>query len=221
MVDIKKNGPWEVRQLIAPQYRLGEDESEWHSVFMGLAFEEDDRAYVSEGNSGRVRLMDLSGGNQKKLFELNYAGFADSYSGDLALDEQRGVLYVLDQAHFRMVAIDVRKSRILSSTPVGRLPFAIALSPDRRKAYITNLGMFEYQPLPGADKSRARETGLPFPAFGFPSPEARAGRRAHNGAGTGAGSRPRRSQRGTIQLACHRAPGGPFRTQSRSFRPNR
>src|SRR5207302_2906851 len=56
----------------------------------------------------------------------------------------------------------------------GRLPFALALSPDRRKLYVTNIGMFEYQVIPGADLKDARATGLPFPAFGFPSPEAAA-----------------------------------------------
>ena len=32
--------------------------------------------------------------------------------------------------------------------------------------------MFEYRAIPGADPERAKATGLPFPAFGFPSPEA-------------------------------------------------
>ena len=80
------------------------------------------------------------------------------------------LLYVLDQANFRLVAIDIsKKRRIVSSPRLGRLPFAMALSPDKRKAYITNLGMFEYKAAAGRGPSRrARETGLPFPAFGFP-----------------------------------------------------
>src|ERR1017187_4260747 len=35
--------------------------------------------------------------------------------------------------------------------------------------------MFEYRAIPGADPHQARATGLPFPAFGFPSAEAIAG----------------------------------------------
>jgi YVTN family beta-propeller protein len=42
---------------------------------------------------------------------------------------------------------------------------------------VTNVGLFEYRPVPGADRKRARDTGLGFPAFGFPSPEARDGAR--------------------------------------------
>ena len=149
-----------------------EEQDQWRSVFMGVAFSGNRAAYVSEGNSGRVRLMDLTTGDRRKLFDLNRNGFSDSYTGDLAFDVERGLLYVLDQANFRLVTIETRKGQIVASLPVGRLPFAIALSPDKRTAYITNIGMFQYAPVPGADRKRPQETGLPFPAFGFPSPEA-------------------------------------------------
>ncbi|MDQ6698656.1 MAG: bifunctional YncE family protein/alkaline phosphatase family protein, partial [Acidobacteriota bacterium] len=125
--------------------------------------------------SGRVRLMDLATGDRRKSISINQGGFHDSFTGDIAWDAERGILYVLDQANFRMVSIDARKNRILASAPVGRLPFAIALSSDRRHVYVTNLGMFQYRAIPGALPGKSRETGLPFPAFGFPSPEAQNG----------------------------------------------
>ncbi len=43
--------------------------------------------------------------------------------------------------------------------------------------------MFQYQAIPGADPKQARETGLPFPAFGFPSAEAAAGVERSTGQG--------------------------------------
>ena len=173
----KDKGYWGVRQLVAPHPKTPDEKIEdpWRSVFMGLAFESGRSLDASEGNSGKVRLIDPVRGGVKHIYDLNQGGFRDSYTGDLALDRARGLLYVVDQANFRVVVIDVRKKRILASVRVGRLPFAIALSPDGRKAYVTNLGMFEYQPIPGAHPKQARETGLPFPAFGFPSPEALAG----------------------------------------------
>ena len=152
-----------------------EASDEWNSVFMGAAFSGDHRAYVSEGNSGRVRMVDLSTGNRHRLYDLNQTGFTDSYTGDLAFDPERAVLYVLDQANFRLVVMDTRKGQIVSSLRVGRLPFAIALSPDKRTAYVTNIGTFQYSSIPGADLKSPVETALPFPAFGFPSPEARDG----------------------------------------------
>jgi DNA-binding beta-propeller fold protein YncE len=175
-----KKAGWQVRQLVAPKKKPGppeKDGSEWHTVFMGLAFAGEHAVYASEGNSGRVRLVDLATGAARKIYDLNQDGFEDSFTGDLAYDAERGVLYVLDQANFRMVAIDVRKQRVISSVRLGRLPFALALSPDKRKAYVTNIGMFEYQAIPGVDPRNGRETGLPFPAFGFPSAEAHDGAR--------------------------------------------
>jgi YVTN family beta-propeller protein len=192
VLEQQKGGAWEMRQLVAPKKKepkpgerdAGEKgEDQWHSVFMGLAFATDHTVYASEGNTGRVRLVDLATGAARKIYDLNRDGFADSFTGDLALDADRGLVYVLDQANFRLVAIDVRKQRVLSSVRLGRLPFALALSPDKRKAYVTNVGMFEYRPVPGVDPHKLRETGLPFPAFGFPSTESRDGARRETGNG--------------------------------------
>lgn len=175
-VNHEKNGRVEAHHLVAPTKKDQERQSEdWRSVFMGLAFESEHTLYVSEGNSGRVRVINPADGSRKRTFDLNQDGMADSYTGDLAFDPARKLLYVLDQANFRLVTIDTVKRRQASSLKLGRLPFALALSPDRRRAYVTNIGMFEYKPIPGADKVHARETGLAFPAFGFPSAEAAQG----------------------------------------------
>lgn len=180
-----EGGFWRSRHYVAPVRKQGEPEPEddWRSVFMGLAFGDERTLYASEGNSGRVRVIDPKTGDLKRIYDLNQGGFQDSYTGDLALDRARGLLYVVDQANFRVAVVDVRRHRIVASVRVGRLPFSIALAPDGRKAWVTNLGMFEYRPIPGADPANPRETGLPFPAFGFPSPEALAGARRETARG--------------------------------------
>ena len=150
------------------------DEEDWRSVFMGLAFDGETTLFASEGETGRVRRIDLATGKGAPFLDLNKSGMADSYTGDMAFDPARRLLYVVDQANFRMAIIDVRRHALVSSIRTGRLPFAIALSPDRKTAYVTNLGMFEYRALPGADPKKP-ETGLPFPPFGFPSAEAASG----------------------------------------------
>ena len=188
VMERERKGPWEIRHVVAPKAEKGEpptesDSEEWRSVFMGLAFSGEKAVYVSEGNSGRVRLIDLASGGRKRVYELNQGGFADSYSSDLAFDAARGLLYVVDQANFRLVAIDTRRNVLVSSVRLGRLPFAVALSADRKQAYVTNIGMFEYKPLPGADRKRARDTGLPFPAFGFPSADSERGASRRTAAG--------------------------------------
>lgn len=176
------DGAWRTRTLHV-HGKEDADADEWKSTFMGLAFDGEDVVYASEGESGQVRMLDARTGARIHRFDLNVAGFADSYSGDLAFDRGRGILYVVDQANFRVALIDVRKKRYISSARVGRLPFAIALSPDGARAYVTNVGMFEYKPIPGADPKRPRETGLPFPAFGFPSKDARDGARRETQSG--------------------------------------
>jgi YVTN family beta-propeller protein len=177
-VDHDKNGRAQVRHQVAHARKEAEEEKEtedWRSVFMGLAFDGEHTLYVAEGNSGRVRAINPGDGSRKRIINLNQDGVSDSFTGDLAFDPDRKLLYVLDQANFRLVTIDTKGRRILASLKLGRLPFALALSPDRRRAYVTNIGMFEYQPIQGADKIHARETGLSFPAFGFPSPESAQG----------------------------------------------
>jgi YVTN family beta-propeller protein len=163
-----------VRHILMSRRDAPEAEA-WLSVFMGLAFDGERTLYCSEGNSGRIRVIDPADGSKKRLLDLNRDGASDSFTGDLAFDPERKLLYALDQANFRLVTIDVAHRRVAASLRLGRLPFALALSPDKRRAYVTNIGMFEYKAFPGAEANHARETGLPFPAFGFPSPEATAG----------------------------------------------
>ncbi len=175
-----KNNHWDVRHLMA---RTKDDpgdaeDADWRSVFMGVAFVNDHSAWVSEGNSGKIALFDWNGAapaGRRRIVDLNQKGYDDSYTGDLALDSERGMLYVVDQANFRVAVIDTHSRQVVASVKVGRLPFAMTLSADQRKLYVTNLGMFEYQAVPGADMKQAAATGLAFPAFGFPSAEAYAG----------------------------------------------
>jgi DNA-binding beta-propeller fold protein YncE len=172
---LEKAGERRRTRTISIGGKSGHDDDDWKSTFMGLAFDGAKTLYASEGESGQVRAIDPASGRRLTRYDLNGAGFADSYSGDLAFDAQRGLLYIVDQANFRVVVFNVRTHRKPASVRVGRLPFAIALSPDGRRAYVTNVGMFAYQPIPGAHPKNALETGLPFPAFGFPSIEARDG----------------------------------------------
>ena len=171
---------WDVRQVAASAgadpFDPGRQPSaaDWHGVSTGLAFSGDRNVYVSEGNTGRIRLLD-SQDETRRVIDINQGGFHDSFTGDLAFDFQRNILYAVDQANQRVAVIDARTRQVVASVPVGRLPFAMALSPDRRKLYVTNAGMFAYQLLPSADPGQTRSTGLPFPAFGFPSPEASRG----------------------------------------------
>ena len=172
-----------VRHLATARRRSGDpddggppdDDPDWHSVFMGLAFDGANTLWVSEGESGRVRAIDAASGKRTALIDLNQNGYRDSYSGDLAIDRARDLAYVVDQANFRLAVIDTKGRRVLGSVRTGRLPFAVALAPDGKTVYVTDVGMFRYSALPGADKKRAKQTGISYPAFGFPSADAMRG----------------------------------------------
>jgi YVTN family beta-propeller protein len=154
---------WQVRHLPVD---LNGAAGAWRSVSIGLTFSGERAVYVSEGNSGRVAMVDLESGERRRVIDLNQNGYADSFTGDLVLDSQRGILYIADQANFRVAVADVRTRQVVTSVSVGRLPFVLALSPDGRKLYVANSGMFQYRPLRAA---------LPFPPFGFPTAESEHG----------------------------------------------
>lgn len=163
---------------IPPGYKAPDADPK--SVYMGVAIAPDNRTlYLSEGDNGCVGIFDLV--THRRLDSMSLDGtfegatYKDSLPGDLKLSPGGKWLYVLDLAHFRLVIFDTESKHMVASVPVGFLPFALALSPDGDRAYVTNVGMFQYSLVPGYDPKRALETGLSFPPFGFPSPEARDG----------------------------------------------
>ena len=184
VLDHDRSGRWSSQQFTAVQgdgqELFGED---WKGLFMGLAYVNERSVWASEGNSGKVSLFDWVAARRRSI-DLNQGEFKDSYAGDIAMDAERGILYVVDQANFRVAVIDAKARQVVASVKVGRLPFAVALSPDRKRLYVTNIGMFQYQVIPGADPSRAKATGLAFPAFGFPSKEAVEGAERQTASGT-------------------------------------
>jgi DNA-binding beta-propeller fold protein YncE len=157
---LEKGASWEVQQL-----RLSPETGASAGVSTGVAFSAEHSAFVAEGNSGRVALIDLGFGERRRTIDLDQNGFAGSFAGDLTLDPHRDVLYVADPANFRVAIADPRSHRIIASIKAGYLPSALALSPDRRTLYVANAGLFEYHRIP---------RGTSFPPFELPGdPNAR------------------------------------------------
>ncbi len=189
---VPKKGPaWLLHQIWArtPQSDAPEQaDPDWKGVFSGIAFDGDKSIWISEGDSGRLRLVDANSGARQKLVSIDKAGepgeWKHSFTADFAFDAARHLIFVIDQANFRVAIVDTRKGALVGSVRVGRMPFAIALSPDGNTAYVTNAGVFQYSPLPGADAKDPGRTGLPFPAFGFPSAESLNGAKRPTAAGT-------------------------------------
>ena len=155
-------------------------DSDPQSVFLGVAVGTDNRTlYLSEGDNGQVGIFDLVSHQRLNSLTLDgtYQGktYRNSLTSALQLSPDGRRLYVLDLGHFRLVIFDTESKQIISSIPVGRMPFGLAISPDGRFAYVSNVGMFQYSLVPGYNAHRPKQTGLDFPPFGFPSKEAEEG----------------------------------------------
>ena len=159
---------------------LSTDEGVLASVFMGLAISRDNSlVYVAGGQENKIFLFDLRTGDAEGYIDCSSTGeeldYSHGYIGDMVLSDDGQRLYAVDQINFRMIIIDTQAKKILHNVPVGRYPFGITLSPDNKKAYVANVGMFVYQQIKGIDASNLKETGLRFPPFAYGSPEAEKG----------------------------------------------
>ncbi len=158
------------------------------AAFMGLAFSPDSsRLYVSGGDRGNIVVFDVAKGKKIGAISLNTKigdrRFVDSFIGEIAATRDGGKLYAVDQANFRLVIVDLKTppqeekglpGSVVGSVQAGRYPFAVALSPDEKTAYVANAGMFEYSVMKGINPQKKREW-LAFPPFGFNTPEMREG----------------------------------------------
>lgn len=149
-------------------------------VDAGLAYSKDGSIlYVATGDSGKVRAYSTA--DWKPTGEVALDGllhgkrYEGSFAATLILSADGNTLYALDQGNWRVVVIDAHSMRRVACVPTGAYPFGLALSPDGKRLYVTNSGMFEYRTIPGANRKDPLHTGLRFPPFGYPSDAARAG----------------------------------------------
>ena len=123
--------------------------------FLGVAFSSDSKkVFLSGGDNGAVIIYDISAFQRLDSISLNGKingeDFEDSFTSDLLLNESKNELLVLDRANFRLVRIDLNTKNITASIKTGRQPFGVALSPDKKMAFVANAGMYEYPLIHGA-----------------------------------------------------------------------
>ena len=146
------------------------------SVFMGLAISPDNQTiYVAGGQENKIYLFDVSSGKEKGSIDCSYVSenndYSHGYIGDLKLSKDGSTIYAVDQIGFRLVIIDAETRNLLHSVPVGRYPFGVCLSPDEKKAYVANVGMFEYGLIKDGSEEGSKVKSIPYPAFAYESKE--------------------------------------------------
>lgn len=147
------------------------------AVFMGLGVDPDsDVVYVAGGSDWSIMAFDIATRERICRISCDHESggkrYRHGYVGDLRLSPDASLIYAVDQSNFRMLVVDIAERKVINSIPVGRYPFGITLSPDGQRAYVANVGMYEYAYM---KKKSGRIARAHFPPFGVPSKAAEEG----------------------------------------------
>ncbi|MCX6223935.1 MAG: YncE family protein, partial [Bacteroidia bacterium] len=150
------------------------------SVFMGLAISPDNQTvYVSGGQENKIYLFDLKTGKEKGFIPCGTVtanrDYSHGYIGDMTLNRAGDRLYAVDQINFILLIIDPVKMEVMHRVNTGRYPFGVCLSPNEKKVYVANVGMYEYTRVASLNKDSLGQTSLDYPAFAYLSKEAEDG----------------------------------------------
>ena len=179
------SSPNPIVERIPPAGQPGR-ENDTFDVHTGVAWSPDGSTlWVASGDSGKILVYRASehGGTPQLTPDgdipldgpMTGENYANSFAATVIASPDGRTLYALDQGNWRVVVIDAAARRRIASIATGRYPCMLALSPDAQRLYVTNIGLFEYTLIPGADARNPLGTGLRFPPFGYPSRAARSG----------------------------------------------
>lgn len=171
VVDLKNN-----QTVRVPSYD-GQIKPLDNETFLGVGFSKDNKtAYLSGGDKGNVLIFNTETfektGEISLDTTLNGEKFEDSFTSDLVLNPFKNELLVLDRGNNRLVRVDLNTQKCMASIPVGRIPFGISISKDGQKAFVANVGLYDYPLATGVTPTNKDTMHLDFPAFGIPSKEA-------------------------------------------------
>lgn len=130
------------------------------SSFIGVAFAEDNNTlYLSGGDNGAVIVFDIKANKVIDSLSLNGTvdgkKYEDSFTSDLLFHQDE--LLILDRGNFRLVRYDLKSKTIKKSIDVGRQPFGLAISKDKKTAFVANVGMYSYPLVEGANEKNYNE----------------------------------------------------------------
>ena len=139
--------------------------------FLGVDFGDNANiVYLSGGDNGAVLVYDIQ--QMRRLDSISLNGkvgdvlFEDSFTSDLLYNSDKKELLVLDRANFRMVRINMQTRQIEASIPCGRLPFGLSVSPDKKYAFVANVGMYAYPLIEGMTEQNYDSLLIPHHPYG-------------------------------------------------------
>ncbi len=139
--------------------------------FLGVAFARDSKTvYLSGGDNGAVIVYDIEKLQRIDSISLNgkvgKINFDDSFTSDLLLNETNNELLILDRGNFRLVRYDIAAKKITASIPAGRQPFGLALSADKKIAFVANVGAYSYPLVKGMTRENYNSMMIPHHPYG-------------------------------------------------------
>lgn len=128
--------------------------------FIGVAFADDNNTlYLSGGDNGAVIVYDILAKKVTDSLSLNGTidgrKYEDSFTSDLVYNKDE--LLILDRGNFRLVRYDLKTKSLKKSIDVGRQPFGLALSKDKKMAFVANVGMYSYPMVEGITEKNYNE----------------------------------------------------------------
>jgi DNA-binding beta-propeller fold protein YncE len=146
--------------------------------FLGVAFAPDSKTvYLSGGDNGAVIIYDIEKMQRIDSVSLNGkvdgVDFEDSFTSDLLLNGDE--LLILDRGNFRLVLYNLISKKIIASIPAGRQPFGLAISPDKKMAFVANVGVYAYPLVQGMDSANYNSMVISHHPYGDNTKESREG----------------------------------------------
>jgi DNA-binding beta-propeller fold protein YncE len=130
-------------QLIDPKKGRLLQSLEIPSAWLGLAFSDDGRTlYVGAGNQNVILRYSVE--NEKLTLRdslvLGKPWPTRISPTGICVDDRRGLLYVVTKENHSLYVVDTRSKAILQRDSIGHELYTCALSPDRRRLYLTHWG---------------------------------------------------------------------------------
>ncbi len=153
IIDLQKNSITRI-----PDYK-GKIKSPFEKGSMlGVSFYKNSNiVFLSGGDKGDIISYDIDSLKIIDRYSLNGRIGAKNYNhsltSDLIYNDAEEELIALDLANYRVVRIDLKTKKLKSTIPSGRLPFGLALSPDKKTVLVANVGMYAYPLIEGINDS--------------------------------------------------------------------
>ena len=127
--------------------------------FIGTAFGSDKLVYLSGGDKGKVWSFDTE---SKKIIDSIDCNLFQEQKGecfltDICIDKSKQEIWILDRAWQVVYRVNLSNKKLIAKIDVGRIPFGLSMSSDKKHVVVVNVGIYNYPLLPGVTPKKQRQ----------------------------------------------------------------